>query len=95
MSLSEDILSLFYVYILETIAKNGKKRFYTGYTNNLLRRLHEHRNGQGAKFCRGKRALELKYFETYTTRKEAMRRELEIKTFTRRQKRELINSIYS
>ncbi len=86
-------MNVFYVYIFETIAKNGKKRFYTGYTNNLLRRRNEHKNGRGAKFFRGKKHLELKYFEIYTTRKEAMNRELEIKTFSREQKRELINRI--
>jgi putative endonuclease len=88
-------LNIFYVYILETVAKNGKKRFYTGYTNNLYRRWNEHRSGKGARFCRGKKSLELKYFETFTTRKEAMRRELEIKTFTRKQKRDLINDMHS
>ena len=82
-------MTFFYVYILETIGKNNKKRFYTGYTNNLKRRLEEHKNGRGAKFCRGKK-IELKYFETYTERKEAMRRELEIKTFSRKKKFELI-----
>ncbi|MHA2398069.1 MAG: GIY-YIG nuclease family protein [Promethearchaeota archaeon] len=86
---------MYYVYILETVSRNGKKRYYTGYTNNLYRRWNEHRNGTGAKFCRGKKDIELKYFESYSTRKEAMRRELEIKTFSRKQKRELINSIYS
>ncbi len=94
MSHSENYLSVFYVYIIETIAKNGKKRFYTGYTNDLYRRWNEHRSGKGAKFCRGKINLELKYCEIYLTRKEAMNRELEIKTFSRKQKRELINSTY-
>lgn len=83
-------MDLYYVYILETIAKSNKKRFYTGYTNNLERRLNEHKQGTGAKFCRGKRKIELKYFETYTERKKAMRRELEIKRLNRAQKRELI-----
>ena len=55
----------------------------------MKRRLEEHKNGRGAKFCRGKK-IELKYFETYTERKEAMRRELEIKTFSRKEKFELI-----
>lgn len=81
---------LYYVYILETIAKSNKKRFYTGYTNNLERRLSEHKQGIGAKFCRGKKKIELKYFETYTERKKAMHRELEIKRLNRAQKRELI-----
>lgn len=86
-------MAVFYVYILEVMAKNGKKRYYTGYTNNLYRRWKEHRNGTGAKFCRGKELIELKYFETHQTRKEAMRRELQIKSFSRQQKGELIKSI--
>ena len=85
-------MSVFYVYILETLATNGTKRFYTGYTNDLNRRLQEHKNGTGAKFCRGKKAIELKYFETFIKRKEAMRRELEIKSFSRKQKKELIEN---
>ncbi|MFW9874652.1 MAG: GIY-YIG nuclease family protein [Candidatus Thorarchaeota archaeon] len=84
---------VYYVYILETVTTKGKKRYYTGYTNNLYRRWNEHRNGRGAKFSRGKKYIGLKYFETFTTRKEAMRRELEIKSFSRNQKRELINRI--
>ncbi len=87
-------MSLYYVYILETIAKNNKKRFYTGYTNNLNRRLQEHKKGTGAKFCRGKKKIQLKYFESFMERKEAMRRELEIKTFSRKQKIELIKTFY-
>jgi len=87
-------MSIYYVYILETIAKNNKKRFYTGYTNNLNRRLHEHKKGTGAKFCRGKKEIQLKYFESFMERKDAMRRELEIKTFSRKQKIELIKTFY-
>lgn len=86
-------MNVYYVYILETISKNGKKSYYTGYTNNLYRRWNEHRTGKGAKFCRGKKHIELKYFETFPNRIEAMRRELEIKTYSRKQKRELIKNI--
>lgn len=85
-------MSIYYVYILETIAKGGKKRFYTGYTKNLQRRLSEHKNGTGAKFCRGK-DITLKYFETFAYRKEAMKRELEIKSLPRKQKIQLIKSL--
>jgi len=74
------------------LRKNNKKRFYTGYTNNLNRRLKEHKKGTGAKFCRGKKKIQLKYFESFMERKEAMRRELEIKTFSRKQKIELIKT---
>ncbi len=85
-------MSVFYVYILETTANNGKKSFYTGYTKDLFRRWTEHRKGTGAKFCRGKKDVELKYFETFTERSVAMRRELEIKTFSRQKKKELIET---
>jgi len=89
---SDKILSVYYVYIFETVAKDGKKRYYTGYTNDLLRRQKEHRNGKGAKFCRGKKSIKLKYFEIHISRKEAMRRELEIKSFSKLKKKELIKT---
>ncbi len=89
---SDSGMSLYYVYILETIAKNNRKSFYTGYTNNLYRRLEEHKKGTGARFCRGKKSISLKYFETYSERSGAMKRELEIKTFTRKQKIQLIRT---
>lgn len=82
---------VYYVYILEVIAKNGKKMFYTGYTNNLYRRWKEHRNGTGAKFCRSKKSG-LRYFESFFSRKEAMNRELEIKSYSKQQKSNLIKS---
>jgi len=87
-------MAIFYVYILETISKNNRRRFYTGYTNNLERRLTEHKKGTGAKFCRGKRIISLKYFESFTERSNAMRRELEIKSLPRREKIELIKNFY-
>lgn len=86
-------MSVFYVYILNTIGKNNKKRYYTGYTNDLYRRLEQHKAGKGARFTKGKKKIELKYFETYANRKEAMKRELEIKTYSRKEKAELIKSL--
>lgn len=85
-------MSVFYVYILNTIGKKNKNRFYTGYTNDLYRRLEEHKTGKGARFTKGKKKIELKYVETYVNRKEAMKRELEIKTYSRKEKAELIKS---
>ncbi|TKJ25715.1 MAG: hypothetical protein CEE42_06885 [Promethearchaeota archaeon Loki_b31] len=85
-------MSLYYVYILETIAKNNKKRFYTGYTNNLNRRLQEHKKGTGAKFCRGKKKIQLKYFETFYEKSDALKRELEIKRYSRKEKVQLIGT---
>jgi len=86
-------MSVFYVYILNTIGKNNKRRYYTGYTTDLYRRLEQHKAGKGARFTKGKKKIELKYFETYANRKEAMKRELEIKTYSRKEKAELIKSL--
>jgi len=83
-------MSVYYVYILETTANNGRRSYYTGYTNDLYRRVSEHKKGKGARYCRGKKKIELKYFETYTERKKAMRRELEIKSLSRLKKKELV-----
>jgi putative endonuclease len=85
-------MNIFYVYILELTSKNGKKSFYTGYTNNLLRRLGEHKKGNGAKYVRGKKC-EIKYFETHLDRATAMKRELQIKSYSKQQKRDLIKKI--
>ncbi|MFX1273554.1 MAG: GIY-YIG nuclease family protein [Promethearchaeota archaeon] len=85
-------MSIYYVYILETTARNGKSSLYTGYTNNLQRRIKEHKEGKGARYCRGKLKIELKYFETFFKRNNAMRREKEIKSLSRDKKLELINN---
>ena len=85
-------MSVYYVYILETTSKEGKTNYYTGYTNNLYKRWSEHRKGIGAKFCRGKKKILLKYFETFTDRSDAMKRELEIKSYSRQKKEELVKN---
>lgn len=85
---------VYYVYILETVCKDGTSMYYTGYTNNLYRRLNEHRNDRGAKFTKGKK-IELKYFESCMNRKKAINRELEIKSFSRQEKENLIKNFQS
>lgn len=67
---------MYYVYILRSI-KNGKP--YTGSTGSIVRRLAEHNAGQ-SKSTRLNRPFELVYKESYTTRSEAVRRELFFKT---------------
>ncbi len=84
-------MSVYYVYIFKTVSKKGRFNYYTGYTNNLLRRLKEHRNGKGAKFCRGK-TISLEYFKSYKERKEAMNKELEIKQLSHKEKELLIKN---
>ena len=70
----------FYVYLVRCTNKHGKVSHYTGYTNNIVRRFSEHRTGKGARYFRGKSDLFMVSYETFKTQKEAMRRELEIKS---------------
>ena len=71
-----------YTYILE--CSDGT--LYTGWTNNLERRLACHNEGKGAKYTRARRPVELAYYEAFQTKEEAMRREWEIKRMTRKDK---------
>ena len=79
----------FYVYILECLDKKRRKSYYTGYTQDLKKRFNQHCEGKGARYTKGK-ALTIKYHEMFTTRSEAMQRELEIKKLSKKQKRDLI-----
>lgn len=74
-----------YVYIL----KCADNSLYTGWTNNLEKRMDKHNSGNGAKYTRGRLPVELVYFETFECREEAMTREFRIKRMSRSQKIEL------
>jgi putative endonuclease len=60
------------------------------WTNNLDRRLKAHNEGKGAKYTRSRRPVALVYYEAFSTKEEAMRREYEIKQLPRKKKEELI-----
>lgn len=63
---------------------------YTGWTNDLEKRIKTHNEGKGAKYTCARRPVELVYYETYETRQEAMRREWEIKQLSKKEKEKLI-----
>lgn len=77
-----------FVYIVK--CKDGY--LYTGITNNLERRLKEHNldNKLGSKFVRVRRPAQLIYKEILSDKSKALRRELEIKGWSRKKKLELI-----
>lgn len=77
-----------YTYILE--CKDGT--LYTGWTNNLERRLKDHNEGKGAKYTKPRRPVVLAYYEAFETKEEAMRREYAIKHMTRKEKEDLIQA---
>lgn len=64
--------------------------FYVGFTNNLKRRLIEHNNGIGATCLKNKQPLKLVYFEKHEALTCAMRREKQLKGWSRQKKINLI-----
>ena len=77
-----------YVYMLS--CADGS--LYTGWTNDLAKRLDNHQAGKGAKYTRGRLPVTLAYYETYETESEARKRECAIKKLTRQQKEKLIQT---
>ena len=75
-----------YTYIL----KCSDETLYTGWTNDLEKRINAHNAGKGAKYTKNRRPVELAYYEEFATKEEAMSREYAIKQLTRRKKEELI-----
>lgn len=75
-----------YTYIVEC----SDKTFYTGWTNNLEKRIKAHNSGKGAKYTKTRRPVTLVYYETFASKEEAMRREWEIKQYRRQTKEELV-----
>ena len=66
---------------------------YTGITNDLKKRFENHISGNGAKYLRGRKPLEIVYKENFQNRSMATKREMEIKKLNRREKEALINPI--
>ena len=77
---------MFYVYIL----KCSDNTLYTGYTVDLIKRINTHNKGLGAKYTRGRLPVKLVYQEIFTSKSEAMKREISIKKLSRSEKIRLI-----
>jgi len=75
-----------YVYIV----KCADGTYYTGYTNDLDRRIEQHNQGEGAKYTKGRRPVELVYSKEFDSKSKAMKREYEIKQLKRKNKLKLI-----
>jgi putative endonuclease len=80
----------FCVYII-TNANNTV--LYTGVTNNLHRRVLEHRSGNGSSFTHRYNVNKLVYYEVGTDIKSAIWREKQIKAGSRQKKIDLVNKI--
>ncbi|MFZ3062927.1 MAG: GIY-YIG nuclease family protein [Actinomycetota bacterium] len=79
----------YYVYIM---TNKYNTTLYTGVTNDLAKRVYEHRNKLVAGFTKKYNIGKLVYFEVFEDVNEAIAREKSIKDGSRRKKVELIKS---
>ena len=76
-----------YVYILRC----NDDSLYTGWTNNLEKRLKTYLAGKGAKYTKARLPVELVYYEEFEDKIEAMKREYKIKQLSRKEKLKLVH----
>ena len=69
--------------------------FYTGWTDDIDKRLNAHNKGVGSRYTRVRLPVELVYKEEFTSKIEAMRRERAIKKISRAAKQLLIEGANS
>lgn len=78
-----------YIYIVQCC--DGT--LYTGYTNNLEKRIKAHNEKKGAKYTKGRTPVVLKYFEEIECKGDALKREAQIKKMPRPKKQLLFTDI--
>ena len=93
MSLKKEMVGLVqqqnnHVYIVRC----SDQTLYTGWTNHLEKRIEAHNAGKGAKYTKARRPVELVYFETFQHKRDALKREYQIKQLKRFEKEKLILS---
>lgn len=76
----------YFTYIL----KCADDTLYTGYTDNVEKRVFVHNSGKGAKYTRARLPVSLLYFEEFQSKSDALKREAQIKKLSRTKKLELI-----
>jgi len=79
---------MYYTYI----ARCSDGSLYTGYCRNPKEREEKHNLGLASKYTRTRRPLQIVYFEEHLNRSDAMKREAEIKRWSKEKKEEFILS---
>lgn len=80
-------MNQYYVYIM---SNNFQSVFYTGVTNDLIRRVYEHRNKLVQGFTSKYKIVKLLYYEQSQDVKSAIAREKQVKDYRRTKKIDLI-----
>ena len=73
---------MWYTYIL--LCEDGS--LYTGYSNNVEHRFNEHKNGKGGHYTRSHKPIRIVYTDQFATQSEALKRERQIKGWSRQEK---------
>lgn len=81
---------MWFIYIL--LCKDNS--LYTGYSDNIEKRFTAHQTGSGAKYTRSHKPIRIIYSEKFTTKSAALKREREIKSWTRKQKILNLNLVF-
>ncbi len=81
---------MWFVYVLLCEGNS----LYCGATNDLKKRFSDHKNGKGGRYTRSHKPLKLIYQETFNTQSEALKRERQIKGWTRDEKIRILNLLY-
>ena len=80
----------YYTYIMSS---RNNSTLYIGVTNDLERRVTEHKSGSGSVFTRKYHCHKLVYFETFSDIDQAIAREKQLKGWKRERKDALIDSV--
>ena len=68
----------YYVYIL---SNKMRTTLYIGVTNDIERRIFEHKSGHGSKFCKKYNLCDLLYYEEYPLIIDAIGKEKQLKNW--------------
>lgn len=78
-------------YSVYLLTNKNNTVIYAGVTNDLARRIWEHKFGTGSKFTKKYNCNKLVYFENFHVISHAIEREKQIKAGSRQKKEDLIN----
>lgn len=81
---------MWYVYIL--LCEDGS--LYTGYSNDVQHRFQDHKNGKGGHYTRSHKPIKLVYQEQFNTQSEALKRERQIKGWSREKKIKILKLVF-
>jgi putative endonuclease len=65
---------------------------YAGICIDLEQRIETHQNGKGAKYTRSRLPVTLVYHEQHRSKGDALRREINVKKWTKKRKEELVSN---